>query len=52
MTSLLQTLYGVRAKPVDVRRATEDEKTQYFRGTEPKNDLSPTGRRGRLDPEP
>lgn len=44
MTSLLQALYGGRAKLVDVRRATQDEETQYLRGTETKNVLCPTGR--------
>ena len=52
MTSLLQALYGARAKLVEVRRATEDEETQYLRGTEPKNVMCPTGRRGPLEQEP
>ena len=52
MTSLLQALYGTRAKLVEVRRATEDEETQYLRGTEPKNVMCPTGRRGPLEHEP
>lgn len=47
MNGLLQALYGDRAKLVEVRRATEDEETQYLRGTEPKDVMCPTGRRGR-----
>jgi hypothetical protein len=50
MTRLLQDLYGGRAKLVDVRRATEDEETQYLRGAESKNVVCPTGRRGPPDP--
>lgn len=51
MTRVLHDLYGARATLVDVRRATEDEETQYLRGTEPKNVLCPTGRRGPPEPE-
>jgi len=46
MTRLLQDLYGGRARLVEVRPATEDEETDYLRGTEPKNVMCPTGRRG------
>lgn len=52
MTRLLHDWYGERAKLVEVRRATEDEEGQYLRGTEPKNGMCPTGRRGPPDPEP
>lgn len=52
MTRLLQALYGERARLVDVRRATEDEETQYLRGVEPTNVLCPTGRHDRIDHEP
>ena len=52
MTSLLQALYGERAQLVAVRKATEDEETQYLRGEEPKNILCPTGRHDRVDSEP
>jgi hypothetical protein len=51
MTSLLQDLYGGRAKLVEVRPATEDEEGDYLRGTEPKNVMCPTGRRGPPDHE-
>jgi hypothetical protein len=52
MTSLLQDLYGGRARLVEVRRATEDEERDYLRGTEPKNVMCPTGRRRHPDHEP
>jgi hypothetical protein len=51
MTRQLQALYGERAQLIDVRRATEDEETQYLRGEEPKNILCPTGRHGQTGPE-
>ena len=44
MASSLETLYGKRARLVDVRPATYDEETQYLRGEEPKNRYCPTGR--------
>ena len=52
MTHLLQALYGERAQLSEVRKATEDEETQYLRGEEPKNILCPTGRHERIDPVP
>ena len=51
MIDQLQSLYGGRAKLVEVRRATADEEGQYLRGAEPKNLTCPTGRRGRMEPE-
>ena len=51
MTSLLHALYGKRAKLVDVRRATQDEETQYLRGAEPKRVLCPTGRQDQAGSE-
>lgn len=52
MTHLLQALYGERVQLIEVRKATEDEETQYLRGEEPKNILCPTGRHERMDPAP
>jgi len=52
MTRLLQALYGERAQLFEVRRATDDEETQYLRGEETKNSLCPTGRRGQAGSEP
>jgi hypothetical protein len=52
MTVLLHDLFGERAQLIEVRRATQDEETQYLRGEEPKNVLCPTGRHGRTDQEP
>lgn len=52
MTRLLQDLYGGQARLVEVRRATEEEETDYLRGTEPKNVVCPTGRRLHPDHEP
>ncbi|MDP3619753.1 MAG: hypothetical protein Q8R63_08160 [Ramlibacter sp.] len=40
----LAELYGRRGQVVDVRLATQDEETQFLRGTLPKNVLCPTGR--------
>ncbi|MBC7378525.1 MAG: hypothetical protein H7346_13970 [Burkholderiaceae bacterium] len=39
-------LYGSRGRVEDVRLATEDEETQYLRGTLPVNVICPTGRGG------
>ena len=44
MAAELLQLYGNRAQLVDVRKATEEEESQYQRGEEPKNLLCPTGR--------
>lgn len=52
MADGLQALYGGRAKLVEIRRATGDEEMAYLRGTEPKNVMCPTGRRGQADHEP
>ena len=52
MAGLLQALYGERAQLVDVRKATDDEETQYLRGEEPKNVACPTARHHRIDHEP
>ena len=52
MTQLLHDLFGKRAQLIEVRRATEDEETQYLRGEEPKNVLCPTGRHGPTDQAP
>ncbi len=46
MTTELQQLYGHRARLVEVRKATDDEETQYLRGDEVKNAICPTGRGG------
>jgi transposase len=44
MAAELLQLYGNRAQLVEVRKATEEEESQYLRGEEPKNLLCPTGR--------
>lgn len=44
MTDSLEALYGKRVELVEVRKATEEEETQYLRGEEPKNVYCPTGR--------
>ena len=49
MRAELLQLFGERAKLVEVRKATEEEETQYLRGEEPRNVLCPTGRRARSD---
>ena len=46
MSAQLRQLYGDRAQLVEVRLATDAEKTQYLRGEAPKNQLCPTGRQG------
>ena len=51
MAAELQALYGDRATLVEVRKATQEEETQYLRGDEPKNMVCPTGRPARRDPE-
>jgi signal-transduction protein with cAMP-binding, CBS, and nucleotidyltransferase domain len=43
ITTQLRQLYGDRALLVEVRKATEDEETQYLRGEEPKSMHCPTG---------
>jgi hypothetical protein len=40
----LDDFYGQRGRAVEVRVATEDEETQYLRGTLPPNVMCPTGR--------
>ena len=52
MTQQLQDWYGRRAQLVEVRPATEEEEIDYLRGTEPKNLMCPTGRRGPASEEP
>ena len=47
----LRELYGERARLVEVRKATDEEETQYLRGEEPKNVTCPTGRHARSDDE-
>jgi hypothetical protein len=49
MTTLLRDLYGERAQLIEVRRATQEEETQYLHGDEPKNVMCPTGRHGQSD---
>jgi hypothetical protein len=44
MSAQLRELYGERAHLVEVRKATEEEESQYLRGEEPKNLLCPTGK--------
>jgi transposase len=44
MAAELLQLYGNRSQLVEVRKATEEEESQYLRGEEPKNLLCPTGR--------
>lgn len=44
MAAQLRQLYGNKAQLVEVRKATEEEESQYLRGEEPKNLLCPTGR--------
>jgi hypothetical protein len=51
-STLLQDLYGERARLVEVRRATPEEESQYLRGEETKNVLCPTGRRRAKDRDP
>ncbi len=43
MTTKLADLYGARAQLVGVRKATDDEESQYLRGEEPKNVYCPSG---------
>ncbi|CAN5492367.1 hypothetical protein BH11PSE7_BH11PSE7_02070 [soil metagenome] len=45
-TTRIADFYGERGRVEDVRLATEEEETQYLRGTLPKNVLCPTGRGG------
>lgn len=46
MATELRQLYGDHARLVSVRKATDEEETQYLRGDEPKNTFCPTGRGG------
>ena len=48
----LRELYGERARLVEVRKATDEEETQFLRGEEPKNVTCPTGRHAQSDDEP
>lgn len=44
MATELRQLYGGHALLVNVRKATDEEETEYLRGDEPKNALCPSGR--------
>ncbi len=52
MAQQLQDWYGRRARLVEVRPATAEEESDYLRGTEAKNLMCPTGRRGPTGEEP
>jgi hypothetical protein len=45
MASLIEDLYGARARLVAVRAATADEESRYIRGDLPRNTFCATGRR-------
>lgn len=44
LAAQLEDLYGKRGRVVGLRPATDEEETQYLRGTLPGNVLCPTGR--------
>jgi hypothetical protein len=46
MATELRQLYSGHARLVNVRKATDEEETQYLRGDEPRNSFCPTGHAG------